>query len=149
MQYKLRYLKLRCQGSTAAAKLEIVSIETKTKLQELPFTGLQDIHVANEQSSSETKKLIVLKMRQVGEGITFYAKSDIEHNTWYIYCYVLANIPTYPIPDVSHYQIPSDSFKQEIDPKRFNAGKPTIYTCILCMHVRCTIGSKSRALLNL
>ena len=127
MQYKARHLTVRCQGLVSAAKLEVFSIEadhTKKKLQEVSFTKLQDIYVANEDSKSEAKKLIILKMQEEGEGLTFYAKSEIEHNTWYIYCYVLANIPTYPIPDVSHYHIPLDSFKQEIDPKTFNAGKP-------------------------
>ena len=130
----MRHVTVRCQGSVFPAKLEVFSIEAdhnKTKLQEFSFTELKDVYVANEESNNEAKKLIILKMLE-GEGLTFYAQSEIEHNTWYIYCYVLANIPTYPIPDVSHYHIPLDSFKQEIDPKIFNASKPTIY--ILCRH---------------
>ena len=116
----MRHLTLRCQGSVYPATLEVFSIDNKTRLQELSFIKLQD--VTSEGSDSE--KLIILKMRE-GEGLTFCAQSEIEHNTWYIYCYVLANIPTYPIPDVSHYHIPLDSFKQEIDPKLLNASKLT------------------------
>ena len=95
-----------------------------SKLQELSFKRLKDVFEANEfeGSNKETKKLITLQAQE-GEGLKFYSKSEVEHNTWYIYCSVLANIPTYPIPDVSHHQIPLDSFKQEVDPKRFNAGK--------------------------
>lgn len=127
VQYKVRLLIARCQGSEWPAKLEVFAIEEHTKstvlkLQELPFTKLKDLYVANEESRQEAKKLIVLKTLE-GEDFTFYAKSEVEHNKWSIYCYVLANIPTYPIPDVSHYRIPLDSFKQEIDPKKLNAGK--------------------------
>ena len=125
MQYKMRHLTIRCQGPTCPAKLEMFSAEgEKTKLRELSFTKLQDVCQcgANGESSSAANKLIILKMKE-GEGLTFYAKSDIEHNTWYIYCYVLANIPTYPIPDTSHYHIPLDSFRQEINPKILDASK--------------------------
>ena len=131
----MRHLALRCQGSVFPAKLEVFEDEHhKIKLQELSLTKLQDVFVANEGSNSEAKKLIILKMQE-GEGLTFYAESEIKHNTWYIYCYVLANIPTYPIPYVSHYHIPLDSFKQEIDPKVFNASKLTNWTA-LYVHCR-------------
>ena len=130
VQYKTRFLVARCQGSVSPAKLEVFiadghSRSTMSKLQEWSFKGLKDVFVANEGSSKEAKKLITLQAQE-GEGLKFYSKSEVEHNTWYIYCYVLANIPTYPIPDVSHHQIPLDSFKQEVEPKRFNAGKHNI-----------------------
>ena len=123
MQYKMRHLTLRCQGPAYTAKLEMFATEgDKTKLQELSFIMVQDICVVNGESSNAAKKLIIIKMKE-GEGLTFYVKSDIEQNTWYIYCYVLANIPTYPIPDISHYHIPLDSFRQDIDPTTFDASK--------------------------
>ena len=126
IQYKTRFLVARCQGSVSPAKLEVFltdghSRSTVSKLLELSFKGLKDVSVANEGSSKEAKRLITLQTQE-GDGLKFYTKSEVEHNTWYTYCYVLANIPTYPIPDVHHHHIPLDSFKQEVEPKSFNAG---------------------------
>lgn len=142
IQYKMRFLVARCQGSVSPAKLEVFisdghSRSTMSKLQELSFKGLKDVSIANEGSSEGAKKLITLQTQE-GDGLKFYSKSEVEHNTWYIYCYVLSNIPTYPIPDVYHHHIPLDSFKQEVEPKRFSAGKRIIlsksymrYVCLM------------------
>ena len=142
MQYKKRFLIARCQGSDLPARLEVFAVvgdiksTVASKLQELSFNELKEVFVANEGSSREaTKKLIILQTQE-GEDVKFYSSSEVEHNTWYIYCYVLANIPTYPIPDVSHYQIPLDTFKQEMDPKRLNAGKPIALCSHAFMYIR-------------
>jgi len=97
------------------------------KLLELSFMKVKDICVANEGA----KMFITVKI-QDGEDLTFYIDSKDEQKKWSIYCYLLYNIPTYSIPDVSNYHIPINLFKQQIDPEQFNAGK-------LQLHISCCV----------
>lgn len=128
IQFIMRLLIARCQGPESPSKLEVFAIEGEnksvgSKLQEFSFVEAKDIY---EESSNEDKQSITVKMQE-GDDLTFYAKSEVEHKRWFIYCYVLAHIPTYPIPDISHYHIPLDSFKQpQIDSKKSNIGKSPI-----------------------
>jgi len=88
------------------------------KLRDILFTEVKKIEVIDE----EFRKYIVVTT-QNSKILAFYVKSQTEHNKWVDFCRLLAIIPTYFIPDPSHYfLVQMEFYYKEISIQKHNAG---------------------------